>query len=86
MIKGINRHVIEVTETESAYYERALLVVKPEYASMEQELLEKEARRVLKELGAPSCLKKPKRFLYWAVRLTPAAAVGAAIAGAFLLL
>lgn len=86
MIKGINRHVIEVTETESAYYERALLVVKPEYASVERELLEKEAKRVLKDLGAPSCLKKPKRVLYWAARLMPAAAVGAAIAGAVILL
>ena len=86
MIKGINRHVIEVTETDSAYYERALLVVKPEYASAEQQILEKEAKRVLRELGAPSSLKKPKRLLYWAVRLMPAAAVGTAIAVAVILL
>ena len=31
MIKGINRQVIEVTETGNAYFERALLVVRPSY-------------------------------------------------------
>jgi hypothetical protein len=86
VIKGVNRHVIEVTETENEYYERALLVVKPEYASVERELLEKEARKVLKELGAPSAIRRRNRFLYWAVRLTPAAVAGAGVAAAALLL
>lgn len=31
MIKGINRQVIEVTETGNPYFERALLVVRPSY-------------------------------------------------------
>ena len=86
MIKGINRHVIEVTETDSAYYERALLVVKPEYAQAERDLLEKEARRVLRGMGAPSSIKRRSRVLYWSVRLGAAAAVGAGVAAAVLLL
>ena len=44
MIKGINRSIIEVLDTGSVYYERALLVIKPEYASAQRELLEQEAK------------------------------------------
>ena len=31
MIKGVNRQMIEVTQTDSPFYERALFVVKPEF-------------------------------------------------------
>lgn len=86
MIKGVNRHIIEITETENQYYERALLVIKPEYASVERELLEKEARKVLKDLGAPSSIKRRNRLLYWSLRLGGAAAAGAGIMAAVLLL
>lgn len=60
MIRGISRSVIEVTETDSVYYDRALLVIKPEYASAQHELLEREAKRLLNEMGAPSVLQKNK--------------------------
>jgi hypothetical protein len=86
LIKGINRHIIEITDTDSAYYERALLVIKPEYASAERELLEKEARKVLKDLGAPSSIKRRSRVFYWLVRLGAAAVLGAAVTALLLLL
>ncbi|MGN0537875.1 MAG: hypothetical protein ACI4M3_07860 [Acutalibacteraceae bacterium] len=60
MIRGISRNIIEVTETGSQYYDRALLVIKPEYASAQHELLEREAKRLLNEMGAPSMLQKHK--------------------------
>lgn len=60
MIKGISRSMIEVTETGSIYYERAMLVVKPEFASAQRELLEREAKRILGEMGAPSAIQKRK--------------------------
>ena len=82
MIRGVNRQVIEITETGNAYYEKALLVIKPEYASAERELLEREARRVLKQMGAPSSVKKSSRILFWALRLGGAAAVGAGVMAA----
>ena len=53
LIRGVNRHIIEVTDTGNAYYERALLVIKPEYASAERDLLEREARKVLRSMGVP---------------------------------
>ena len=39
MIKGINRQIIEINQTGSLYYEKALLIVKPEFSSAQQQLL-----------------------------------------------
>ena len=46
MIKGVNRQMIEVTQTDSPFYERALFVVKPEYAGESYEALHREAIEV----------------------------------------
>lgn len=47
MIKGINRQVIEVTETGNPYFERALLVVRPSYRDDDESRLREEARRMV---------------------------------------
>ena len=74
MIRGISRQIIEVQETGNIYYERAYLVVRPEYASAERELLEKEARRILRNLDAPSGMKRQRRISFWLLRaVLPAA-------------
>ncbi len=62
MIKGINHQVIEVTDTKNKYYERALLVLRPEYSSIQRELLEKEARLLLSKMDTVSTAK-PKRIM-----------------------
>ncbi len=36
MIKGINRQVVEVKDTDCDYFERILFFVKPEYASISE--------------------------------------------------
>lgn len=58
MIKGINRQIIEINQTGSLYYEKALLIVKPEFSSAQQQLLEREALRLLKKMDAPSSYKR----------------------------
>lgn len=58
MIRGINHTIIELHETGSEYYERALLILKPEYASVQRTLLEREARKMLRELDAPSAIRR----------------------------
>ena len=57
MIKGINRSIIEVLDTGSVYYERALLVIKPEYASAQRELLEQEAKKLHRLNAVKNALK-----------------------------
>lgn len=79
MIKGINRSIIEVSETGSVYYERAILVIKPEYASVQRDVLENEARKILGEMGAPSSLKRGHSKIKKAALLILSASVGAFI-------
>ena len=60
MIKGINRTIIEVTDTGNIYYERALLVLKPEYTDVNRSLLEKDA---VFYVGTISHKKTPRHSL-----------------------
>lgn len=79
MIKGINRQIIELSQTPSTYYEKAWLIVKPEYANLHEHLLEKEAKKLLKELDAPSSMKTKHNLGFWAWRLGLSALSGAAV-------
>ena len=63
--------------TGSVYYERALLVIKPEYASAQKELLEQEAKKLLENMGEPSSLKRSKKRFKNIVTFCIAAAIGA---------
>ena len=36
MIKGVNRQVVEVQETDCDYFEKIMFFVKPEYASLSE--------------------------------------------------
>lgn len=83
MIRGINRQIIDVQETGSSYYERAYFVVKPEFASAQQQLLEKEARKILKSIDAPSQMKRFHSKLACAIRLFASAGVGAGVMALF---
>ncbi len=83
MIRGINRQIIDVQETGSSYYERAYFVVKPEFASAQQQLLEKEAKKILKSIDAPAHMKRVNSKIAWTVRLLASAGAGAGIMALF---
>ncbi len=76
MIKGINHTMIELHDTGNEFYERALLIIKPEYASVQRTILENEARKMLRELDAPSTIRMGKHRLKTVVSWLCAAAVG----------
>lgn len=63
MLKGINHSIIEVNDTGNEYYERAILIIKPEYSSVERSILEYEARQLLREFDAPSAFRIKKKKL-----------------------
>ncbi len=63
MIKGISHSMIEVNETENDYYERAILIIRPEYASAQRAVLEDEARRLIRDMDAPSAMRSGRRRL-----------------------
>ena len=60
MVRGVSRQIIEVPDTGNIYYEKAYLVVKPEFSDAQRTLLEKEAKRVLRAMDAPSGIKEYK--------------------------
>ena len=47
MIKGVNKQVLEVTNTENPYFEKIIFFVKPEYQNGHAEKLKKEAQLYL---------------------------------------
>lgn len=77
MIKGINRQIIEINDTGNTYYEKAWLVVRPEFDSAQKELLEREAAQLIKAIQAPSSFqKKSIKAKQW-VKFILSACVGA---------
>lgn len=84
MIKGINRQVIEVRDTGSIYYEQAWFMVRPEYTRMQHNVLEKEARSIIKKTGAPSCTTPKRNLLFWATRLGASAVTGSLVTAAII--
>ena len=87
MIKGINHQIIEITETGNIYYEKAYLVVRPEYKKSQEALLKKNAKSYISGIKAPSAIKRSAMVFYWAVRFVSFALIGAIIAsGVFLLM
>lgn len=53
MLRGVNKQIIEVKDTGSRYFERALLFVRPEFAEMRPGQLEAEADKFLATVGRP---------------------------------
>ena len=43
MIKGVNKQILEVTNTENPYFEKIIFFVKPEYKTADRKKLQKEA-------------------------------------------
>lgn len=88
MVKGVNKQIIEVINTENDCFERALLFVKPEKQSLTDREKLKEADRYVKKLvkeqqtGKRPSLGKRKfpRAAAGVLKLTGAAAAGAVIA------
>lgn len=77
MIKGVNKSVIEISETGNKYYEKAILFIKPEYSDLQKDLLEKEAKRILRNMDVPSTIKQHNKVIYWGIRLGISALLGA---------
>ncbi|MBQ8795607.1 MAG: hypothetical protein IJZ54_04210 [Clostridia bacterium] len=76
MIKGINHKIIEITDTDSVYYERAYLLVSPVYEQAEEAVLRNEAKKLLANVGTPSSMKGRRTFLFWFLRIAPSVLCG----------
>lgn len=72
MIKGVNRRIIEVNDTDNKYFERAMLFVSPTYAEAEESKLKKEADEILSRFSASPCPPSARRGGRRKARLLPA--------------
>ena len=80
MLRGVNKQIIEINETENKLFERAVLYVRPEYADMSAAKLYNSAKEFIKEtadnnlwcidvknISASNKLKKGKRAVILSV-------------------
>ena len=81
MIKGVNRQVVEITQTDCEYFERILFFVKPEYAAVSEGKLQERAGLLSSGAGAPPPTKLRRGKWVLASKLVAAALSGAAVTG-----
>lgn len=56
MIKGINKQVLEILETNNGYFEKALFFIKPEFSGISENKLKELAQAEIK-----SAIKPPEQ-------------------------
>lgn len=64
MIKGVNHTIIEVTDPQNRYFERALLFVRPQLTSVGHQHLQRQADHFVQTVGAPP-MAEEKRILHY---------------------
>ena len=77
MIKGVNRQVVEITQTDCEYFERILFFVKPEFASVSEGKLRERAGMMSTSSQRPPITKIRRNRIFQILCL-----IGAGIAGA----
>lgn len=84
MLKGVNKQVIEVTDTGNQYIKKAILFIDPDKAAYDSEFLIHQAKKYLKQTEQgkqPEPVKKPRLRIGWIIFNTcTAAAAGAGLA------
>lgn len=61
MIKGINKQILEVTNTESPYFERIIFFVRPSSQNMTPEKLQREAEKISEKAKKPPKARRSKK-------------------------
>lgn len=77
MIKGVNRQVVEVNETESEYFEKIMFFVKPEYAGISEGKIREKAGLIAGVSETPPKTKYRKSRYTEFVKLALSALAGA---------
>lgn len=88
MIKGVNKQVVDVVEPDSAYFERVLFFVKPEFSGLGEGALRHKANQLLRETGDGGVAGRRlpfRRRLLGVIRIGAAAILGGALTAAVLL-
>lgn len=86
MIKGVNRQVVEITQTKCEYFERVLFFIKPEFSAVSDGELKERASAIAQSAGIPPAERLRKNKIRSALRLGAAAFTGAALSGLIFLI
>ena len=60
MIKGVNKQVLEINETSSSFFEKAIFFVRPEYSGMSEGKLREKACSEMNGICAVPRVKGPR--------------------------
>ena len=82
MIKGVNRQVVEITQTQCEYFEKVLFFIKPEYSAVSEGDLRERATIIAQSAGMPPAVRLRKNKLRAALNMSVAACIGAAVSAA----
>ena len=80
MLKGVNKLIIEVSNPESDFFERAIFFVRPEKSNIVTKELNENVREIIGKAGEIRT-KPPKNKKFTLLKLIIAAGFGAGIAG-----
>jgi len=86
LIKGVNRQVVEITQTQCEYFERVLFFIKPEYSAISEGDLRERAGIIAQNAGLPPASRIRRSRLRFALWMSAAACSGAIFSGSVFLL
>jgi hypothetical protein len=79
MIRGVNRQVIEISETDCEYFERVLFFVKPECVSVSEGRLRERANAIAGKSDRPPMTRIVRSKIRTVAYMAAAAGTGAGI-------
>ena len=77
LIKGVNRQVVEITQTQCEYFERVLFFIKPEFSAVSEGDLRERASEIAQSAGIPPAVRLRKSRIRLALSMSAAACAGA---------
>lgn len=86
LIKGVNRQVVEITQTQCEYFEKVLFFIKPEYSAVSEGDLKERATIIAQSAGMPPAARLKKSRVKFALSMSAAACGGAVVSGTVFLL
>ena len=81
LIKGVNRQVVEITQTQCEYFERVLFFIKPEFSAVSEGDLRERAGIIAQSAGMPPAARLKRNRIRFALCMSAAACGGAAVSG-----
>jgi len=65
MLRGVNKQIVEVNQTNSPYFEKIYFVIKPGCSQNDYDRLGEEATRLVEEIDFTKENKSPKKRIYF---------------------